>query len=87
MPPKRRHLSGREIGSGAGAPRSMQDQFDRNEASRRHAEKIIRPAVEQFLAEREQTRAALRNASNELVDMTVLTPWDRLRKQNGEQDA
>lgn len=30
--------------------------------------------------EREQTRAALQNASNELVDMTVQTPWERQRE-------
>lgn len=30
--------------------------------------------------EREQTRAALQSASNELVDMTVQTPWERQRE-------
>ena len=31
--------------------------------------------------EREQTRAALQNASNELVDVTVQTPWERKREE------
>ena len=30
--------------------------------------------------EREQTRAALQNASNELVDVAVQTPWERQRE-------
>ena len=30
--------------------------------------------------EREQARAALQNASNELVDVTVQTPWERQRE-------
>ena len=31
--------------------------------------------------EREQTQAALRRASNELVDRTVMTPWERRRAE------
>lgn len=38
------------------------------------------------LLERKQTRVALQSASDELVDMTVQTPWERNRSRAEDSD-
>ena len=48
---RRRFRGGYHDGPGAGAPNSMQEQRERDEATRRHIRQIITPAVQRIVAE------------------------------------